>query len=107
MRQGNVGLTSVLQSCLDTDALNKRLKNQGKTTDQITVMLLAEVSKLATHLDATPAWGNVSIRPRDGTYSAYFCSSHALETGGRFPVLMRCDPRSEACVSAFVKVNDT
>jgi hypothetical protein len=54
------------------DALNKRLKDQGKTTDQITAMLLAEVSKLATDLDATPAWATVSIRPKAGTYSAYF-----------------------------------
>ena len=72
MRQGNVGLNESYNLVLIPDALNKRLKNQGKTTDQITAMLLAEVSKLATDLDATPAWATVSIRPRERTYSAYF-----------------------------------
>jgi hypothetical protein len=72
MRQGNVGLNESYNLVLIPDALNKRLKSQGRTTDQITTMLLAEVSKLATNLDATPAWGTVSIRPNEGTYSAYF-----------------------------------
>jgi hypothetical protein len=71
-RQGNVGLNESYNLVLIPDALNKRLKDQGKTTDQITAMLLAEVSKLATDLDATPAWATVSIRPKAGTYSAYF-----------------------------------
>jgi Holliday junction resolvase-like predicted endonuclease len=72
MRQGNVGLNESYNLVLIRDALNKQLKNQGKTTDQITTMLLDEVSKLAADLDATPAWATVSIRPREGTYSAYF-----------------------------------
>src|SRR5262249_11576157 len=72
MRQGNVGLNESYNLVLIRDALNRRLKEQGKTTDQITAMLLAEVSTLATELDATPAWATVSIRPREGTYSAYF-----------------------------------
>ena len=72
MRQGNVGLNEFYNLVLIPDALNRRLKEQGKTTDQITAMLLAEVSKLAAGLDATPAWATVSIRPREGTYSAYF-----------------------------------
>jgi hypothetical protein len=72
MRQGNVGLNKSYNLILIRDDLNRRLKEQGKTTDQITAMLLAEVSKLATAIDATPAWAAVSIRPREGTYSAYF-----------------------------------
>jgi hypothetical protein len=72
MRQGDVGLNESYNLVLIPDVLNKRLKEQGKTTDQITAMLLAEVSKLAIGLDATPAWATVSIRPREGTYSAYF-----------------------------------
>jgi hypothetical protein len=72
MRQGDVGLNESYNLVLIPNALNKRLKEQGKTTDQITAMLLAEVSKLALGLDATPAWATVSIRPREGTYSVYF-----------------------------------
>ena len=72
MRQGDVGLNESYNLVLIPDDLNKRLKEQGKTTDQITTMLLAEVSKLAIGLDAIPAWATVSIRPREGTYSAYF-----------------------------------
>jgi hypothetical protein len=35
-------------------------------------MLLAEVVNLAKVYDAIPAWMTVAIRPKDGTYSAYF-----------------------------------
>ena len=72
MRQGNVGLNEAYNLVLISDPVNARLKEQRKTTDQITSMLLAEVSALAASLDATPAWATVSIRPRVGTYSAYF-----------------------------------
>jgi hypothetical protein len=72
MRQGEVGLNESYNLVLISDPANARLKEQGKTTDQITSMLLAEVSALAAGLDATPAWATVSIRPRAGTYSAYF-----------------------------------
>jgi hypothetical protein len=72
MRQGDVGLNESYNLILIPDAANRRLKAQGKTTDQITSMLLAEASALARELGATPAWATVSIRPRAGTYSAYF-----------------------------------
>jgi hypothetical protein len=72
MRQGDVGLNESYNLVLIFDPVNARLKEQGKTTDQITSMLLAEVSALAAGLDATPAWATVSIRPRAGTYSVYF-----------------------------------
>ena len=57
MRQGNVGLNNSYNLVLIRDALNKQLKNQGKTTEQITAMLLAEVSKLAIDLDANAGLG--------------------------------------------------
>jgi Holliday junction resolvase-like predicted endonuclease len=72
MRQGDVGLNESYNLVLIPDAANARLKTQGKTTDQITSMLLAEVSSLADGLGATAAWATVSIRPRAGTYSGYF-----------------------------------
>jgi len=72
MRQGDVGLNESYNLILMPDATNRRLKAQGKTVDQITSMLLTEVFSLACELGATPAWATVSIRPRMGTYSAYF-----------------------------------
>jgi hypothetical protein len=72
MRQGDVGLNESYNLVLISDPVNARLKQQGKTTDQITSLLLTEVSALAAGLDATPAWATVPIRPRNGTYSAYF-----------------------------------
>lgn len=72
LRQGEVGLNESYNLVLISDPLNARLKEQGNTTDQITSMLLAEVLELAVGLDAIPAWATVSIRPKAGTYSAYF-----------------------------------
>jgi hypothetical protein len=86
MRQGDAGLNESYNLVLIPDAANARLKEQGKTTDQITSMLLAEVSSLAADLDATPAWATVSIRPRAGTYSAYF--GLVAQLGNRRSVLM-------------------
>ena len=50
MRQGDVGLNESYNLVLISDVANARLKEQGKTTDQITSMLLAEVSALAAEL---------------------------------------------------------
>jgi hypothetical protein len=72
MRQGDVGLNESYNLVLISDPVNRRLKERGKARDQITAMLLAEVGRLATTLDATPAWVTVTIRSRVGTYSAYF-----------------------------------
>jgi hypothetical protein len=72
MRQGDVGLNECYNLILIPDAANRRLKAQGKSPGQITSMLLADISALADKLSATPAWATVSIRPRSGTYSAYF-----------------------------------
>jgi hypothetical protein len=72
MRQGDVGLNESYNLVLISDPVNRKLKEQGKTRDQITAMLLAEVEQLAAAFDATPAWVTVPIRPREGTFSAYF-----------------------------------
>jgi hypothetical protein len=72
MRQDDVGLNESYNLVLISDPVNRKLKEQGKTPDQVTTMLLAEVGRLATALEATPAWVTVSIRPRVGTFSAYF-----------------------------------
>ena len=72
MRQGNFGLNEAYNLLLISDALNAKLKNNGKTTDQITALLLAEMTALATTHKATPAWITVPIRAKAGTYSAYF-----------------------------------
>jgi hypothetical protein len=72
LRQGEVGLNESYNLVLISDPLNARLKEQGNTTDKITSMHLAEVAELAIGLDAMPAWTTVSIRPKAGTYSAYF-----------------------------------
>ena len=47
MRQGDAGLNDSYNLVLISDAVNVSLKKQGKTTDQITSILLAEVSALA------------------------------------------------------------
>jgi hypothetical protein len=86
MRQHNVGLNEAYNLILIRDSLNKKLKAQGKTTDQITTMLLAELTQLAASLDAAPAWATVSIRPRETTYSAYF--GEVAELGNRRSVRM-------------------
>jgi hypothetical protein len=74
MRQGDVGLNESYNLVLISDPVNRKLKERGNTRDQITAMLLAEVGRLATTLDAMPAWVTVPIRPREGTFSAYFGS---------------------------------
>jgi hypothetical protein len=86
MRQGDVGLNESYNLVLISDPVNSRLKEQGKTPDQITAMLLAEVGRLATTLDAIPAWVTVPIRPREGTFSAYFGS--VAQIGNRRSVPM-------------------
>jgi hypothetical protein len=57
---------------LVSDAMNAKLKGEGKTTSQITALLHAEMTVLATTHKAVPAWITVPIRAKAGTYSAYF-----------------------------------
>jgi hypothetical protein len=91
MRQGDVGLNGSYNLVRISDAVKAKLKGQGKTTDQITGLLLSEVSQRAAELDATPAWATVAIRPSIGTYSAYF--GLVAELGNRRSVPMT----PEAC----------
>jgi len=72
MRQGEVGLNEAYNFVLISDAMNAKLKGEGKTADQITALLLAEMTTLATTHKAIPAWITVPIRAKTGTYSAYF-----------------------------------
>lgn len=51
---------------------NARLKRNGRTTDEITRMLLEEVQDIAVSYDAEPASITVAVSPDAGTYSAYF-----------------------------------
>ena len=62
MRQGDVGLNESYNLVLIPDTANARLKEQGKTTDQITSMLLAEVSSLAARSRRDTGLGH-SINP--------------------------------------------
>jgi hypothetical protein len=89
MRQGDVGLNEAYNLVLISDAMNAKLKSEGKTTDQITALLLAEVTILAETHKAVPAWITVPIRARDGTYSAYFGLLSRL--GNRRSVPMKPD----------------
>jgi Holliday junction resolvase-like predicted endonuclease len=72
MRQGNIGLNASYNLVLIRGSANAQLKRQGKTTDEITSLLLKEVSDRAAVLGATPAWATVSIQARLGAYSSYF-----------------------------------
>jgi len=101
MRRGDVGLNESYNLILIPDSLNDRLKEQGKTKDQITAMLLAEVSSLGDDLDATPAWATVSIRPKAGTYSVYF--GLVAELGNRRSVPMKpSDCANHLCLALDV-----
>ena len=92
-RRGDVGLNESYNLVLISNGANARLKEQGKSTDQITSMLLAEVKLLADELKATPAWATVSVRPRAGTYSAYF--GLVSDLGNRRSVPMTAKARTK------------
>ena len=89
MRQGDVGLNESYNLVLISDAMNAKLKSEGKTTDQITALLLAEMTTLATTHKAVPAWITVPIGAKAGTYSAYFGLLSRL--GNRRSVPMKAD----------------
>jgi hypothetical protein len=93
MRQGGVGLNESYNVVLIPDVVNRELKRQGRTTDQITTMLWAEVADLAKLHQAVPAWITVAVRPKAGTYSAYFGSAAGLGNRRSVPI-----PRRRALV---------
>jgi hypothetical protein len=87
MQRGGTALNASYNIVLIPDPIRRRLEQQGKTRDQITAMLLAEVSELAADLKAIPAWATVPIRPLSGSYSAYF--GRLAELGNRRSVPMK------------------
>lgn len=72
MRQGDVGLNESYNLVLVPGSANRLLKEQGRSTDEITRMAWAEVDEIAALHQAVPAWVTVAARPRTGEYSAYF-----------------------------------
>ena len=101
MRQGDVGLNDFYNLVLISDPVKFRDSREcGNTRDQITAMLLAEVGRLASKLDATPAWVTVPIRSQVGTYSVYFGT--VAELGNRRSVPMT----PKACAAYFCLARD-
>lgn len=94
-RQGDVGLNESYNIVLMPSPINKVLKEQGRTTEQITALLLEEVSDLADKLQAIPAWATVAVRPRSGTYSAYFGVMSALGNRRSVPMTPKACSRYE------------
>ena len=72
MRVGGRKLNNSYNLILMPDAMNAALKREGKTPEQITGLLLAEVNEMAIDRGATAAWITLTIRPDAGTYSIYF-----------------------------------
>ena len=72
MRQGDVGLNESYNLILIPNSKNAELKRQGKSSNEITTILLSEVRALAGKHGAIPAWITIPIRVRQGEYSAYF-----------------------------------
>lgn len=66
------GLNESYNCVLVPDAVNKRLRAQGLTPDEITKLALRQVYKLAASFNSIPAWITVPMRPTQGTYAAYF-----------------------------------
>lgn len=99
------GLNGSYNCVLVPDAVNKRLKAQGKTVDQITALALGQVRALAAQFHAIPAWIAVPVRPSKGTYAAYFGlladlgnqrsipMTHAARAGHECLVNWTSDPR--------------
>jgi hypothetical protein len=93
MQRGGVERNESYNLVLIRDAVNTALKNDGKTTAEITRALLTEVQDMASAHDAEPAWVAVAVRPLDGTFSAYFGT--VSELGNRRSIPMT----PEACKS--------
>jgi hypothetical protein len=101
MRQGDVGLNESYNFVLISDAMNAKLKSEGKTIDQITALLLSEMTTLATAHKAIPAWITVPIRAKAGTYSAYF--GLLTKLGSRRSIPMKPDDcKNHECLARDV-----
>ncbi len=101
MRQGEVGLNASYNLVLIPDATNAELKRQGKTVEQITSMMLAEVADLASRHEATPAWITVAVNAKKGTYSAYFGLVSDLGNKRSVPMTPRA-PATYLCLAEQV-----
>lgn len=55
-----------------SDRANRRLQSEGKSMQQITEIMWQAVDRLADACRAVPAFVTVSVRPENGTFSAYF-----------------------------------
>lgn len=53
-------------------AKNDRLKDEGKSVEEITKLAIKEVKDLALLYEAVPAWITIPIRPERGAYAVYF-----------------------------------
>ena len=87
--RATLGLNESYNIVLMPTPINKVLKAQGRTTDQITAMLLQEASDLAATVQAIPAWATVAVRPRSGTYSAYFGLMSVLGNRRSVPMTLK------------------
>ena len=72
MRQGGDRRNDSYNLVLARDVANSHLKGEGKTSHEITRMLLDEVHELAATHGAEAAWVTVALRSETGSYSAYF-----------------------------------
>ena len=66
------GLNEAYNCVLVPDVVNKRLKAQGKSAEEITAIALAQVRTLAHQFGAIPAWIAIPIRPAKRAYAVYF-----------------------------------
>jgi len=66
------GLNESYNCFVIADAVNTLLKAQGKSSEDITQLALAEIETLALEFAAVPAWITVPVRPDQGTYAVYF-----------------------------------
>jgi hypothetical protein len=70
--QTNGKINPCYNAVLIADAKRRELQRIGNTEADITALLWNEVDALARRYDAIPAWLAVAMRPKEGTYSAYF-----------------------------------
>lgn len=66
------GLNASYNCVLVPDGINRRMKEQGATADDITALALRQVHLFAGRFGATAAWITVPLRPMKGRYDAYF-----------------------------------
>ncbi|TGQ80109.1 hypothetical protein EN850_12480 [Mesorhizobium sp. M8A.F.Ca.ET.207.01.1.1] len=93
------GLNESYNCFLVPGAINRRMKEQGATVNDITALALRQVHLLAERFAAIPAWVTVPLRPMQGTYTAYF--GLLKELGNK-----RCIPMTEAARASYTCLAD-